>query len=280
MWIASDGNEMVADYVDCHFGKYHLKARAGYCLAPFLELCCGETGAETGNTWEPVASSAFAAVSRFEWEGRPYYYKRYLERGWLEAVKARVFGSRAERAWRGGLLLEENAFATPEVVVAGWRGAACFAVTRAVVGGMGLEQYLRRMKARTGPEARRAAWRVEEELGRMVGRMHKDGIIHGDLRWGNVLVEGEPENLRFVLLDNERTKRYRRAPRRKILKNLVQLNMIPNLAMSRTERMRFWRAYRAENDTLQGTHKQWIRLVMARTMRRLVRRSKKKRSSQ
>jgi len=270
---------MVADYVDCHFGKYHLKAKAGCCPTPFLELCCGETEAKAGNAWEPVASSLSAAVFRFEWEGRSYYYKRYLERGWLEAVKARVFGSRAERTWRGGLLLEENAFATPEVVIAGWRGAECFTVTRAVVGAMGLTQYLRRMKARTGSGARYAAWRVEEELGRMMGRMHRCGIIHGDLRWGNVLVEGGPENLRFVLLDNERTRRYRRAPRRKILKNLVQLNMIPNLTLSRTERMRVWRAYREENDTLQGTHKQWVRLVIARTMRRLARRAKKKRSS-
>lgn len=270
---------MVADYEDRHFGGFRLKARDGCCPMPFLELCCGEGGADARSAWEPVASSVFAEVFRFEWEGRLYYHKRYLERGWLEAVKARTIGSRAERAWRGGLLLEENAFGTPEVVVAGWRGAECFAVTRAVVGGMGLEQYLRRMKARTGSGARRAAWRVEEELGRVVGRMHKCGIIHGDLRWGNVLVEGEPENPQFVFLDNERTKRYRRVPRRKILKNLVQLNMIPNLAMSRTERMRFWRAYRAENDTLQGTHKQWARLVIARTAWRLARRSKKKRSS-
>jgi hypothetical protein len=225
-----------------------------------------------------VASSRFTEVSRFKWEERPYYYKRYLQRGWLEVVKAWVFGSRAGRAWRGALLLEENALRTPEVVLAGWRGAECFAVTRAVVGGVRLGQYVRQLKTQIDRRAQRAVWSVAEELGRTVGRMHKCGIVHGDLRWGNILVEGTPENIQFVLLDNERTRRYRHVPRREILKNLVQLNMIPSLGLSRTERMRFWRAYRAENSALPGAHKQWVRRVIACTTRRLARRAKKKRS--
>ncbi len=269
---------MVADYVDYHFGKYHLKARAGCCPTPFLELCCGKGRATERDAWEPVASSPFTEVSRFEWEEELYYYKRYLERGWPEVVKAWAFGSRAERAWRGALLLEENALRTPEVVLAGWRGAECFAVTRAVVGGVRLGQYVRRLKTQIDRRAQRAVWSVAEELGRMVGRMHKCGIVHGDLRWGNILVEVEPESVQFVLLDNERTRRYQRVPRRKILKNLVQLNVIPPLALSRTERMRFWLAYRAENSALPGAHKQWVRRVIARTTRRLARRAKKKHS--
>ena len=139
-------------------------------------------------------------------------------------------------------------------------------------------QYVRRLKTQIDRRAQRAVWSVAEELGRMVGRMHKCGIVHGDLRWGNILVEVEPESVQFVLLDNERTRRYQRVPRRKILKNLVQLNVIPPLALSRTERMRFWLAYRAENSALPGAHKQWVRRVIARTTRRLARRAKKKHS--
>ena len=273
-------NEMVADYVDCHFGRYHLKVKAGCCPLPFLELCCGEGGARARSAWEPVASSLFTKVSRFEWEGDLYYYKRYLERGWLEVVKAWAFGSRAERAWRGGLLLEENALGTPEVVLAGWRGAECFAVTRAVAQGVRLGQYVRLLKTQADRRAQHAAWRIAEELGRVVGRMHGCGIAHGDLRWGNILVEEGPESLRFVLLDNEHTRGYRHVPRRRLLKNLIQLNLIPGLPVSRTEVMRFWRAYRAENGALQGGHKRWARQVIARTARRLARRARKKHSLQ
>jgi len=267
---------MVGEYVDCRFEKYHLKARAGCCPEPFLEVCCGQGGAEARTGWEPVYSSSYTVVSRFQWEGQTYYHKRYLERGWLEIVKAWFLGCRAERALRGGRLLEQNALATPEVVLAGWRGAECFAVTRAAVAAK-LTEYVAGLKERTDSSARHAMRRVADELARMVGRMHARGIVHGDLRWSNILVEEVPEGLRFVLLDNERTRRYRLLPTRKRVKNLVQLNMIPRgLSVSRTERMRFWRAYRAENGVLRMGHKQLARRVLARTAWRLAEQAKRK----
>ena len=115
---------MTAEYVDGHFGRYRLKrAAAGCCPRPFLELCCDGIGPEAGIAWAPVPSSPCAKVVRFEYDGGWYYHKRYLERGWLETVKAWVLGSRAERAWRGGRLLEENGFGAPQMLVAGWHGA-------------------------------------------------------------------------------------------------------------------------------------------------------------
>ena len=60
-----------------------------------------------------------------------------------------------------------------------------------------------------------------------------------------------------------------------MLKNLVQLNLVPDGWLSRTQRMRFWRAYRAENQTLRGDPKQWIRRVVARTAWRQARQARK-----
>jgi Ser/Thr protein kinase RdoA (MazF antagonist) len=174
--------------------------------------------------------------------------------------------------------LKTNAFGTPEIVATGWRGAECFTVTRAVPGGLNLIGYVRKLRSRGDPSAQRALQIAAEELGRVVGRMHARGIVHGDLRWGNVLVVGSLENPRFVFLDNERTVQHRRASRRQILKNLVQLNLVPDNWLSRTERMRFWRAYRAEHQGLQGKPKHWIRLVIARTSRRWTRRARKDRA--
>ncbi len=272
---------VTTEYADGRFGRYRLRMAAGGCPTPFLELCCGRTGSAAGRAWEPVPSSPFAEVARFEYEGGQYYHKRYLERGWLETVKAWAFGSRAERAWRGGHLLEENAFATPQMLVAGWRGAGCFTVTRAVTEGAKLGQYVQGLGIQADPRAQRALRTVAEELGRVVGRMHARGIVHGDLRWGNILVvEEKPGCPKFVFLDNERTRRYGRTPGRKVLKNLVQLNFVPDGLLSRTQRMRFWRAYRAEHGTLRGEPKQWIRRVVARTAWRQVRRAGKNRDVQ
>jgi len=241
-------------------------------------MCAGPRAHEARSGWERVGSSPFAEVYRLEYEGRPYYYKRYLERKGLERVKGWVLGSRAQRAWRGGCLLEENGLGAPETVVAGWRGADCFTVTRAVVKSRALGHYVQTLRAPMGPEARRKRRMAAEELGRVVGRMHACRIAHGDLRWGNILViEEEGGGVRFVFLDNERTRRYRRLPGRKVLKNLVQLNMIRDGVLSRTDRMRFWRAYRAANPTLPGEYKQWVRRVLARTALRWRRRAQKNR---
>ena len=140
------GMMVTTEYVDGRFGRYRLRMAADCCPRPFLELCCGRAGVQAGIAWEPVPSSPCAEVARFEYDGGQYYHKRYLERGWPETIKAWLFGSRAERAWRGGHLLEENAFGVPQMLVAGWQGARCFMVTRAVAGGLKLEQYVREIE--------------------------------------------------------------------------------------------------------------------------------------
>lgn len=223
-----------------------------------------------------MSSSPFAKVARFEYEGGLYYHKKYLGRGWSEGVKARVFGSRARRAWRGDRLLEANSFGVPESVVMGERSTDCFVVTRAVIGGISLSEYAGRLRLRSDSESQRVRRVLAEELGRVVGRMHARGIIHGDLRWGNILIAEGPQRPRFVFLDNERTRRYARTPKRKIVKNLVQLNFVPAGCVSRAERVRFWRAYRAEHPTLAGDSRLWIRRVFAVTARRWARRKAKK----
>lgn len=270
---------MILEASDCFLGRYRLRMGSDCCTKGFLELCIAREAGEAPCTWTPVGSSPFAEVARFEYEGRQYYYKKYLQRDWLEGIKARVLGSRAERAWRGTRLLEAHAFEAPRMIVAGWRGAACFAVTLAVAGGVSLPQYVRGLRSRADLQADRMRRTVAEELGRIVGRMHAKGIVHGDLRWGNILVVEDPGRLRFVFLDNERNRRYARTPKRKVLKNLVQLNFVPDGVLTRTERMRFWRAYRAEHRTLAGDRKQWIRRVTARTAWRQARRMKKNRRS-
>ncbi len=269
---------MTPGYDDCRFEGYSLKMLRGSCPQGLLEICAGPRAHEIRSGWERVSSSSFAEVYRFEYEGRPYYYKKYLERKGLETVKAWVLGSRARRAWRGGCLLAASGLGAPQMVVAGWRGADCFAVTRAVVNARVLGEYVQTLSASLGPEARRKRWLVAEELGRVVGRMHARRIAHGDLRWGNILVIEEQEGgIRFVFLDNERTRCYPWLPDRKVLKNLVQLNMVHDRVLSRTERMRFWQAYRAENSALRGEHKQWVRRVLARTAWRWARRAQKNR---
>lgn len=268
--------QMTVCYEKIRFGGYCLRVLPEFYHEEFLKVCCRGDGARSG--WERVSSSPYASVNRFGHRGELYYHKRYLRRGSLEQIKALVFGSRAERAWRGGCLLQDCGLGVPETVVAGWRYSDCFTVTRAITEEWRLGQYVQRMHATAD---RRARCRIAMELGRTVGKMHRQGIAHGDLRWGNILVlEGDTGGIELVFLDNERTRRYRRLSRREVLKNLVQLNMVPSGLLSRTDRLRFWRAYQAESGMAGDEQKPWMRRILARTAWRWKRRAKKGRDPQ
>jgi TP53 regulating kinase and related kinases len=42
---------------------------------------------------------------------------------------------------------------------------------------------------------------LAKEIGRILGTMHRNHIIHGDLTTSNLLMEGRPEDLRIALID-------------------------------------------------------------------------------
>lgn len=85
-------------------------------------------------------------------------------------------------------------------------------------------------------------WALLRALGGEVARLHCAGFVHGDLTPYNVLVVGDAPG-RFVLLDHDRTFLPRFWRRRRQLRNLVQLGCPQFGFLSRTDRLRFFRAY-------------------------------------
>jgi hypothetical protein len=76
--------------------------------------------------------------------------------------------------------------------------------------------------------------------------VHATGFVHGDLRPGNVLAVQTQDGFRFTLIDNERNTRKTPTPGKMLLRNLMQLNMLPRKDLSRTDRMRFLQAWRRQ----------------------------------
>ena len=60
-----------------------------------------------------------------------------------------------------------------------------------------------------------------------------------------MLVDQRGDFFQFALLDNERNRRKSPPPGRMLLRNLMQLNMLPANVLCRTDRMRFFRAWRS-----------------------------------
>lgn len=82
-----------------------------------------------------------------------------------------------------------------------------------------------------------------------VSRLHRRGIWCGDLKAPNWLVEERGRRTRFHLVDTDRVRFPGRLSRSRRLRNLAQLHAtVPRTAVSRTERLRWFRRYVAGSD--------------------------------
>jgi tRNA A-37 threonylcarbamoyl transferase component Bud32 len=223
----------------------------------------------------PINSSNFARVFRFEYRGERFYYKLFLSRNWLESLKRMFRRSRAERAFNGHLLLQENGFYAPCVNVIGVKGGSNFIVSQAVKG-VNINQLFRQMAVYPRSKEENPCKRILiQQLGHTIGRLHKLGISHGDLRLGNIIVDFlEPHQPRCIFLDNERTVHYRNLPKRKRLKNIVQINITLDSIATKTDRMRLFHSYLQENPELIPMKKQWLARIIHKTQKRIVLRAR------
>jgi tRNA A-37 threonylcarbamoyl transferase component Bud32 len=191
--------------------------------------------------WQWVACSKNAVVAAAA--DAKYYYKEYLPRNQLEGVKRLVRGGRCARARKQAAVLQDLGFYTPAIVCWGRGRKNSFMITKGV-GGSGFASYLRDEFHRPlhGHKLRLKRQAIRE-VGELVGRLHRCGIVHGDLRLGNLLMRETTAGFVYYLIDNERNKRWFRIPRKLVLKNLVQMAMLGLDIFSHADRMRCYRAY-------------------------------------
>jgi tRNA A-37 threonylcarbamoyl transferase component Bud32 len=268
---------------------YYYKTRAGpftlWLAASFVDSPLGDVLSDGLRSLvkiysvKRVPASATSEVCTFEYEGETFYFKQYHCRSLWDVIKHLVRPSRAERAMQAAAMLQANSFAAPEIVAMGCCRKGIFnlenfLLTREVKNALSLYAFLQLHYG--GSNSCSAEKRkFIKAVGHIVGRLHAKNISHGDLRLGNVLVRKNSETWDFFFLDNERTVQYVRLPDRLRLKNLVQCNMDLSPALMRTDRLRFFAAYLAENPTLANAAKTWLKKINRRTFRRIAKRTKK-----
>ncbi len=224
-----------------------------------------------------MKSSPSSRVYKFNCGGRDYIFKEFLPRSVFEPVKALIRGARAEKALKGGEVLERKNFLAPQAVLWGVKSkcgmpSRNFLVTAFVPGFCGLNTFLRDRFDFIPPKERfHIKRRIASAFGRTVGRLHSEGIIHGDLRLDNIMVPAEPGvgELRFYFIDNERNRVFKKAPLRLVIKNLVQVNMIVFPCVTSRDRVRFFLAYLTEFPAIRRVRRGVSRKVMMLTRRRL-----------
>jgi len=186
-----------------------------------------------------LQSGVRTSVGSVTRDGTQLVLKRFHEHTLARVLETLALGSGAARAWRGAARLGDAGFDAPEIVAVLERRRlgvplwSC-AVAR-LVPGPSLEALWR---TRTG--------RIRRELtiafADWVRRLHGAGIYPQDLRGANVLVPSEHPP-RFVLVDVDRVRRYRRLSWRRRRKNLVQVQRSLGRGASLRDRVRFLRRY-------------------------------------
>ncbi len=205
------------------------------------------------------------------------YIKDYCFRSRADFLKHFFRASRARRAFNASFMLRENGFNAPEPLILMQKKAGPF-TTKAI---------LITREAVDAQKLRHTFWKVVEngltpkrnflkKFGRVIGRMHARGIIHGDLRIGNVLVQESGGDHSFWFIDNERTVRFASPPVNLIKKNLVQLNMFGYKSLSNTDKMRFIKEYAQQRGLSREEMRNIVRLVLDKTSWRVRKKEDKR----
>lgn len=172
--------------------------------------------------------------------GAPLVVKLYEEDGVVDALERLLLGSAAARAARGIARMGKVGLPAPELVAA--LETALFAtprrsvlVTRAVAGERA-DQARERL-----PDEQRV--RFAARLGDYVRELHRRGAYPQDLGMTNLIAAAEGDGWRWVLVDLDRVRLYRRLSWRRRRKNLVQIERSLRRGWSEEERAAFFAGY-------------------------------------
>lgn len=152
-----------------------------------------------------------STVASIDAEGQAWIVKRYNNRGLLHSLRMCVGGARAKKAFYRGLLLQSLDIATPEPLFYVIKYRLGLPYTSYIVNvrsqGEPLCDLFDRGQISTDDWAQ--AMTQAEDL---VGRLHRLGITHGDLKSPNLLFDGI--RLEVIDLDSLRVHRWQQAFRR------------------------------------------------------------------
>ena len=168
--------------------------------------------------WEWVYSSKMAKVAKYKGK-EVAFFKEFFPRNRLENIKTIFRGSRSERWIKQANIARREGFEVPQVLASGhFANKNSFLITAAGPKASVSDFLLRREQ--NLDEEQHQKWITS--FAHYIGKMHKAGIVHGDLRPGNILMEPTEEG-RFVMIDIERNSYHKTIPMGLVKKNLVQL---------------------------------------------------------
>lgn len=228
---------------------------------------------------DEVSADGMSKVIRAGTTSGVYYIKQYWGGG--KYLRRYCGRSRAQGEWENLVYFASLDIPTPRLVAYG-RGMAAdesleVLITAEVKGARDLSTL-----AHSSPERfAHRSWtlKVMRQVAEYARRLHRDAFIHWDMKWRNVLVQGEDEP-RVYFFDCPLGHRWpgpvlHPVLRRGIIKDLGNLELGARAVMTRTQRLRFLLMYRKE-ERLTPAAKRQIRRISAFLDSKARRRAKRR----
>jgi tRNA A-37 threonylcarbamoyl transferase component Bud32 len=211
---------------------------------------------------ELINDSKTNFTQRVEVAGRYYYVKRYLIPG--KHLRRYLGKSRVAREWRNLEWLSDHEIPIPRPIAMAeghrWFGDYWgVIVTEEAPQAIDLRKIYRDSRELLG----KRSWRLSmlARLAKVVAHMHQQGFIHNDLQWRNVLVSLKDNQV--FLIDCPAGRRiYLTGNRRGIVRELAFLDKMAKLALSKTDRLRFYMIYRGVSRLRERDKKEIHRILV------------------
>jgi len=196
--------------------------------------------------------------------------KQFLYPHQWDRFKERFRISKGLKAWINGNGLKVRGVSSPLLLAyiekRDWFGMVeSFLVMEAQEGAQEMDRYI--CKGFSRFEEKRV---FIEGFARWLSQLHQKGIYHQDMKTCNILVSENGQVLDFKLLDLEDVRLNEKVDDKKLFKNLLQINTsMPNL-VTRTDRLRFFRAYQEPHPIIRNQKKFLFRLIQKSRERGIV----------
>jgi tRNA A-37 threonylcarbamoyl transferase component Bud32 len=198
-------------------------------------------------------------VYRIELPQLTFFVKKNLVPDWTTWLRQLVRPSKARTEFERALAVAQRGLPTFLPLALGEEQGflgvgGSILVTRSLEETQPLQVFLATTLAAL-PEPRRARLRHQAAVGlaHFVARLHDAGILHNDFHPANILVHLDPEDhLSFFLIDLNAVQLRAPLAWAQSRHNLVVLNRWFVLRANRSDRLRFWQAYRAARRLGQG----------------------------
>ena len=198
----------------------------------------------------------------------PVAVKRLRPKSLGKALALLFRRGRAPEAWyRGHALLARGIPTARPLVVYQPAGARLFRegflLTEWLTGAQDMHLYGWDLATRDVRERTRRARAAASVLGRLVGRLHDQGFVHRDLKGNNLLLRDRGEEVEAFLIDLDGLRQRRQVPFAACTKGLTRLAVSAEMHpwLSRTDRLRFLRAYLRQMAENRRTWKTWWRAL-------------------